>query len=55
MALRRDGGFPAAKGWDSLVWELHDSKVELGMAKSSDANTVPEGRTLVFRFLGLYG
>ena len=33
-ALCRGGGFPAAKGWNGLVWELRESEVELGMGSA---------------------
>ena len=45
-ALRNDGGFPAAKGWDGLVWELRESEVELGVGSAQAERPWRTGATV---------
>ena len=45
-ALRNDGGFPAAKGWDGLVWELRESEVELGVGSAQAERPWRSGATV---------
>ena len=45
-ALRRSGGFLAAKGWDGLVWELRESEVELGVGSARAEQPWRSGATV---------
>ena len=45
-ALRRDGGFPVAKGWDGLVWELRENEVELGVGSARAERPWRSGATV---------